>query len=941
MNHNYKEMSLRFSTKRFVQWMLVFALLFPLMTAGATPVYTEGGEAVTQIQPLQNIQSELLQLAESHPQSQVQVIVQKSIQGHAIEEWVAAQGGEVQKDLAIINAFTAQLPAGIMPELATLDGVRWISLDGLVSSTSNSQNIYYLQNSLPNGDTPPQPVLPLDRSIPTAAIVYNADLGRDQAPGLSLLPGGNATSSAGDQIQRWRIAPFTSEVRVKGNISLRLYAALKDFKRGVVNKLTAHLIRIGANGESLGVIASRSVERKWGSEWNRATFKFDVAGLTFKAGEQLEVAVTNDGPETMWLTFGNHQYPSHLKAIFKDALNSITSLYLASEAVPGDTKSRSVLPLGYAAPRDIALPNYDSDRDMQPGLLLQRGATSQSTANSSQIQRWRLGALLSDTQLAPNAEVEVMAAVKGYQRNKSVKLWAYLNEVDANGNLLREIASGSYTANDWGDKFAPRKISFQNATTALHAGNQLELTLMLDNSSVDDLWLAFNTKTYPSRLKTGFWTLLPYTLLDTIDAPEVWAQGIEGQGVRVAVIDSGVWKDSPDFIDETANGPVRRLIQSFGISMNEEDKYGHGSFIAGVIAGNGASSGGYYKGVAPKADLINVRVSNEWGGATESDVVAGMQWVLQNKAVYNIRVANLSLNSSVQQPYGTSPLNAAAEILWFNGVVVVTSCGNNGMKTPGVVFPPANDPFVIAVGATEEMETGDPADDILAGFSAYGVTPDGHSRPDVSAPGNSIVSTLAEHSRFESDYRNNQTGSMDNNGHVENRQFVASGTSISAGVVSGATALLLQALPRLNPDQVKYLLMASATPVMGTTGAGAGQINIARAIALGKSYANVSAIPMANSGLPISQLLYTGSDPVQWNSVNWNSVNWNSVNWNSVNWNSVNWNSIDDGSNNVDSQDTQSVETPLLWDESENEVPDEDAQQLEPTEQIFLPLLGN
>jgi serine protease AprX len=907
--------------------------------AGATPIYTTENYGGVQSAPHQKAQQELLQLAETAPQSEVQVIVQKAIHGSEVEQWVMKKGGEILQDLSIINAFAARMPAANLPELAMLDAVRWISLDGPVASTSNSKNNYYLHNSSSDGDTVAQAILPLDRSVPLAPVLYNLDNGRDQAPGLSLLPGGNVNSSAEGQIQRWRMTPFATEVQVDGTISLRLYAAVMNFQR-VTNKITAHLVRIGTNGQPSGVIASTSLERKWSGQWHRATLKFEVAGLTFKPGEQLEVAVTNNGPETMWLAFGSHQYPSHLKAVIKDALTAIDYLYLANDPAlgTGDTASRPVLPFIYTEPKEILLPNYDTNRDSQPGLLLMRGATSQANATSSQVQRWRLATFTADTQLAPNAEVEVYAAVKGFQKQKSAKLWAYLNEVDANGNGVRVIASGFYTASDWGDKFAARKISFKNAISVLHAGNQLELAVMVDNSSADDLWLAYNTKAYPSRVKTNFWSLLPYTLLDTIDAPEVWAQGLEGQGIRVAVIDSGIWKESPDFIDESAKGTVRRLIHYFGISMNEDDKYGHGSFIASVIAGNGTSSGGYYKGVAPKADIISVRVSNEWGSASESDVVAGMQWVLQNKAAYNIRVVNLSLNSAVAQPYGQSPLNAAAEILWFNGLVVVTSGGNNGMKTPGVVFPPANDPFVIAVGASEEMETGDPADDILAGFSAYGITPDGYSRPDVVAPGSSIVSTLAEHSRFKSDYLNNHGSAMNGSGQIEVKQFVASGTSISAGAVSGAAALLLQALPGLNPDQVKYLLMASATPVRGTTGAGAGQINIARAIALGKSYGNVSAVPAANSGLPISQLLYTGSDPVQWNSVNWNSVNWNSVNWNSVNWNSVNWNSMDNGGGTgVDSQGGQPIQTPLVLDE--DEVPADDAQQTEPSEHMYLPML--
>ncbi len=848
------------------QLILVFALLFPLLQAGAVPVLTAENRAAAALMPQQKAGQELLQLAAQYPQSQIQVIVQKSIPGAEIEQWVADHAGEVTQDLSIINAFAAELAAGDVPALAELDGVRWISLDGPVTSSATSRQIYYLLNSAAQGDTASQAILPINNTVPTAPILYNYDLDRDQVPGLTLLPGGNPNSSAqSGQIQRWQMEPFQSDMVVQGSLSLRLYVAVKDFQRNAASKLTAHLIRIGSDGRQAGVLASKSVNRTWGSKWTQTALKFPLQGFSFSAGERLEIAITVDGPETMWLAFGSHKYPAQLNGTIQDVLLTSSVFYLGNEPVlvSGDTPSHSLLPFAYAAPRQHALVNYDTDRDSEPGLLLTRGATSLVAASGSQIQRWQLPTFASDTQLAPNSEVEVYAAVNGMQRNQFAKLWAYLNEVDGNGNLVETIASASYQNNDWGKNFAPRKLAFKNPITVVAAGNHLELALMVDNSSVADLVLAYNTKAYASSMTAIFWPLIAYTLLDTIDAPEVWAQGYQGQGVRVAVIDSGIWEYTPDLAvpgtnrtggddddddDENMIKP-KRLIKSFGIS-SAADKFGHGTFVASMIAGNGASSGGYYVGVAPQADIINVRVSDEWGGASESNVVAGIQWVLQNKAAYNIRVVNMSLNSTTEQPYGLSPLNAAAEILWFNGVVVVVSGGNNGAVSPGKVFSPANDPFVIAVGSTDERQTGNPTDDLIPSFSAFGITQEGYARPDVVAPGSYIVSTLADHSNFQRVDTDNHVSAMDKQGKVKIRQFVASGTSISAGAVSGAAALLLQAMPGLNPDQVKYLLMVSATAVNDNSGAGAGQINIANAIAVGKSFGNIAAIPAANNGVP-------------------------------------------------------------------------------------------
>ena len=150
-----------------------------------------------------------------------------------------------------------------------------------------------------------------------------------------------------------------------------------------------------------------------------------------------------------------------------------------------------------------------------------------------------------------------------------------------------------------------------------------------------------------------------------------------------------------------------------GYNQSIFDGFGHGQHVAGIIGGNGRHLGGAYIGVAPKVNLINVKVSDDNGAANASNVVAGLQWVNDNRAVYNIKVVNLSLNSSVAESYHTNPLNAAVEVLWFNKITVVVSVGNIGKNA---LFPPANDPFVITVGATDDRGTLFTSDDTLASF---------------------------------------------------------------------------------------------------------------------------------------------------------------------------------------------------------------------------------
>lgn len=359
-----------------------------------------------------------------------------------------------------------------------------------------------------------------------------------------------------------------------------------------------------------------------------------------------------------------------------------------------------------------------------------------------------------------------------------------------------------------------------------------------------------------------------------IGATALWntTNKLQGKGVTVAVVDSGIYKT------KDISGRIKVNVNFNRAYHDGVDRYGHGTFVAGIIAGNGNRSNGKYIGVAPKATLLNVRIADDQGMMYESDVIDSLQWIYNNKEKYHIRVVNLSLNSTVAQSYHMSPLDAAVEVLWFNGIVVVASAGNNGNST---LYPPANDPFVITVGATDDKATVNTADDTMATFSAYGVSESGFTKPELVAPGRMIVGLLPENDKL-------SMGREHPSNRLDTTYFKMSGTSVSAPMVSGAVAILLQDEPTLTPDQVKYRLITTANKDWGgydASTAGAGYLDIYSAV-----YATTT--QTANTGLLPSDLLLTGSDPIAWNSVNWNSVNWNSVNWNSVNWNSVNWNSV-------------------------------------------------
>jgi serine protease AprX len=371
----------------------------------------------------------------------------------------------------------------------------------------------------------------------------------------------------------------------------------------------------------------------------------------------------------------------------------------------------------------------------------------------------------------------------------------------------------------------------------------------------------------------------------SIKADQLWntTTYLQGQNLTVAVVDSGI-VEAADLHAETGQSRVVARVQFASSAVSSDDYYGHGTHIAGIISGNGLDARGGYVGIAPRANLIDVKVMDDTGCGLMSDVVAGLQWVYDHRAEYNIRVVNLSLNSTVAESYHTSPLTAAVEILWFNGIVVVVSSGNSGANA---VYPPANDPFVITVGAVDDKGTSNISDDAVASFSAYG-TPNGFSKPDLVAPGKDIVSLLSsDDNNLGSSHPANIVAGPDGS-----RYFRMSGTSMAAPMVSGAAALLLQDEPNLTPDQVKYRLMATTNKSWSgynAAKAGAGYLDVNAAV-------NGSTTQSANTGIMASQLLWTGSTPVNWGSVQWGSVQWGSVQWGSVQWGSVQWGSVQWGS---------------------------------------------
>lgn len=355
---------------------------------------------------------------------------------------------------------------------------------------------------------------------------------------------------------------------------------------------------------------------------------------------------------------------------------------------------------------------------------------------------------------------------------------------------------------------------------------------------------------------------------ETVNAPWAWQQrALDGKGIGVAVIDSGVTPVGDLYWYDPATGAYgSRVVYSESLvpgSADTYDAYGHGTHVAGIIASAGWYSWGskfshQFKGIAPNANIINLRVLDSTGSGTDSTVIAAIQTAIQLKSQYNIGVINLSLGRPVFESYTVDPLCQAVEAAWKAGIVVVAAAGNDGRDNSagtsgyGTIAAPGNDPYVITVGAMKTEGTPDRSDDEIASYSSKGPSSIDHVvKPDLVAPGNRIISTLSPSSALQlqdsstdvlmGEYayttttctnNKNKNGCNPNNSFlpttISQSYFRLSGTSMATPMVSGAAALMLQADPTLSPDTVKARLMKSATkqfpafstatdPLTGTT----------------------------------------------------------------------------------------------------------------------------
>jgi serine protease AprX len=368
--------------------------------------------------------------------------------------------------------------------------------------------------------------------------------------------------------------------------------------------------------------------------------------------------------------------------------------------------------------------------------------------------------------------------------------------------------------------------------------------------------------------------------------------GVDGSGVTVALIDTGV-----AHVADLGDRVLARV--DFTPGGNGDDAYGHGTHLAGVIAGDGAASLGKWRGVAPGANLVSLKVAGPDGSTDVSVVIAALQWVVVHRAEYGIKVLNLAFGTDSVQPYALDPLNAAVERAWAAGIAVVVSAGNRG-PSARTINKPGDDPYVITVGAVDVNGTIDRKDDEVAPFSSRGRTRDGFVKPDLVAPGTTIVATR-------------DAGSTIDGRHPEavldGSYFKGTGTSQAGAIVSGVVAMLYEVNPSLRPNTVKSILMGSTFRASHyRSGGGSGLLDAASAIQ------SIHSGEWANNGLSRSAGLgslegsrgrfhvhadldgdgkldrVSGEQDVlgaPWDSTSWSSTSWSSTSWSSTSWSSL------------------------------------------------------
>ena len=361
--------------------------------------------------------------------------------------------------------------------------------------------------------------------------------------------------------------------------------------------------------------------------------------------------------------------------------------------------------------------------------------------------------------------------------------------------------------------------------------------------------------------------------ISAVDANQAWS-GATGRGVTVALMDTGIARH-PDL-----EGSVVARMDFVNDGATLLDPSGHGTFVAGLIAAHGET----FKGVAPDAKLVSLRVLDQNGHGTMRSVLAAFDWLLRNRTSMQIKVLNLSFGAPQRSSYHRELLAGVVESAWFAGIIVVAAAGNDGPAT-GTVSMPGADPFVVTVGSFADQGTLATNDDRESVFSSRGPTRDGFAKPDVLAPGEHVVSLRVPGTALDRDVAKDLPAGP---------YARLSGTSASTAMVAGAAADILEAHRSYSATQVKGAVIASGRRIVGTRTPG---LDVDDSLTVRPARVNAGVLP---SFVLLRLLAQSGNvfgpgiawDGISWEGISWESVSWEGVAWEAVSWEGVTWDSV-------------------------------------------------
>ena len=848
---------------RYTSYLFVFVLLLtgcvaPAFPVATTPAYIEPGLMAS-------------------TDKTISVIVSAS-DGATAAKAVRRLGGSVTADLWLVDAVAATIPTAALSRLASIVGIRSVVANTSVSSAQAptpasdgwdgyvSKKLIRRANQIVGG-TALVGMAALDNGG-AAALGNNGSLvffAEDGSEVVRLnLPGNNLpfAPSAGNGVlvviadhrlnafnsngsERWiaSISPsegFTSQATISGNA---VYVAVGQKWVHAYDAATGELHwRTQVDGKQLGKVAGAPAVGADGTVYVAFTGEGeDTRGQLY--------AFASSGTEKFHLTAdAGHSFSVPPLAAANGTVYALSKRRVY--AVNGDGSQR----FRFDLPDDLkGLPTVGADGTLFVSVKTDRLIAI--NADGSRRFEFRTGGNLETGSVLSAHGSRVYVAKKekklfAVDAASGARLWEYttLGDIavspsaqtdggvgigDLLGNYAVLAADGSTLSRTSGyPPFTWAATTTAAGTSFVPTGNGV--------SSVGKLPKKWNGRSDVKNIgEKKVWDLANPFAID-IGADTLHSQGINGNGVTVAVLDSGVYFD--DQVKSELGTSVQKLFwgqadfverqcevvgdgkKSYVLGLqyekycftgyyNSKDAYGHGTHVAGTIWNQMTdSSTGVSLGVAPETNVLSVRVLDAHGNGSYADAIEGIQYIIQNKDYYGIRVLNLSISAHPTTPYFVDPLNRAVMEAWAAGITVVAAAGNVGPLAESVTVP-GNNPYVITVGAVDSQRTpGYWTGDMLPRWSAAGPTFDGFLKPDVLAPGSQIVSFMYN------DHSNNSNSAQLVQDHPDYSAdislFRMNGTSMATAVASGVVALMLQAHPNLTPDQVKYRLMGSALPAV-------------------------------------------------------------------------------------------------------------------------------